>query len=114
METFMLRDRLDRNRLRAALRELADECTRIKRLLRATWERPMADEQRRACRLRRNLTELHILLAWTRARLHVTSSTQAGAEWDARAHAARIAERLAPDYATDVTTATTEPGEVRP
>jgi hypothetical protein len=108
----MLRDRIDRTKLKGAIRELAGECTRIKRLLRATWERPMADEQRRACRLKRNLTELHILLAWTRGRLHLTSSPQAA--WDARAHAARIAERLAPDYAADVTTATTEPGEVRP
>jgi len=76
----------------------------------------MADDQKRAARLRRNLTELHVLRAWARGKLHVTVAPQALRglipPWDARAHAARIAERLAPDYAAIVQPA--QESEVRP
>jgi hypothetical protein len=105
METSMLRVRIDTHRLKNDIRDLAAECTLVKRLLRAPWERPMADEQKRACRLRRSLTELHVLLAWTRGRLHVTSPPRPTEGWDAQAHATRIADRLAPDYPAPETVA---------
>jgi hypothetical protein len=125
METLMSYVRIDPHKLRTAIADLASECTLIKRVLRARWERPMAEEQKRACRLRRNLTELHVLLAWARGRLHVTSPPEQMPhvqDWDARTHAARIAERLAPDYAPPVTmertettpTTPTTPEQVRP
>ena len=100
--------------LRTDILQLAGECTRLKRVLRAPWQRPMADEQKRACRMRRNLTELHVLLAWTRGRLHVTSPPLPVAGWDARVHAATIADRLAPDYAAVVTSDGPATTEVRP
>ncbi len=109
----MLSTRIDRSRLKCSILALGTECSEIKRVLRARWTRPMADDQKRLCRLRRNLTELHILSAWTRGRLHVTSKPGA-VDWDARTHAAAIAERLAPDYACAVTAIPPATSEIRP
>ena len=105
METLMLCIRIDHDRLKTEIRALASEGTQVKRVLRAPWHRPMADEQKLLCRLRRKLTELHVLSAWARGRLHVTSPPRPGVQgWDASAHAATIAARLAPDYAAAIVT----------
>ncbi len=63
----------------------------------------MADEQRRLVRLRRRLTELHVLLARARGRFHVATPPhevrQANASWDREAWSDRVAGRVALDYA---------------
>jgi hypothetical protein len=108
----MLRDRIDIRRLRRDIADRARDCAQTKRVLRARWLRPMGEEQKRLAGLRREVTALHVLHAWTRGRLHVTAPPRAvrdaGAEWDPQAHAERVAERLAPDYAP------APAGEVRP
>jgi len=96
----MLFDRIDSDKLKRDIASLATECIELKRPLRTTWTRPMADEQRRLCRRRRQLTELHVLLAQSRGRRHVAAPPRgAAAEWDAEAWNARIAARVALDYA---------------
>jgi len=98
----MLFDGIDMRRLRRDIASVSAEICTLKRLLRQTWTRPMADEQRRAVRLARHATELCVLLARTRGRWHVTAPPrdvrQAGAAWDRDAYHARIAERVALDY----------------
>lgn len=63
----------------------------------------MADPQRALRRLGRTLTELHVLLARARARLHVLTPPRelppSNEPWDALAWNTRIAERVALDYA---------------
>ena len=76
----------------------------------------MGEEQRQLARARRHLTELHVLLAWARGRLHVRvppwslreSIGFTAAAWDAGAHAAHIAARVARDYAPQAETPETE------
>jgi hypothetical protein len=83
---------IDSERLRADLGVLARECRALKNVLGTTWPRPMADEQRRLARLRRKVTELCVLRAHSRGRLHVKSVEEPEA-WHAR-----IAARVAKDY----------------
>jgi hypothetical protein len=83
---------IDGLKLRADLGVLAHECRALKDVLRETWTRPMADEQRRLTRLRRKVTELCVLRAWSRKRLHVRNVE------DAEAWHAAIASRVAKDY----------------
>jgi hypothetical protein len=98
----MLCDRIDIHRLRSDIIAGALEHTAIKRVLRTRWVRPMAAEQRRLARLRREATERLVLLAWSRGRLHVKMPPRAvrdaGLAWDATAHAERVAARVALDY----------------
>src|SRR5262249_51864997 len=94
-ETLMLFDRIDVRRLRRDIASVSEEIRTVKRLLRQTWTRPMADEQRGAARLARRATEMCVLRARMRGRWHVTSSDP---EWDRAAWHARIAERVALDY----------------
>ena len=84
---------IDTGRLRADLVALARECRALKDMLTTTWTRPMADEQRKLARLRWKVTELCVLRAFSRGRLHVRS-VEAPKAW----HAA-IAERVGKDYA---------------
>ena len=99
----MLRNRIDRTRVRADIALAASEASAIKRALRTTWQRPMADEQRRLCRLKRRLTELYVLLASIRGRFHLSTPPEelraAGRVWDRAVWHAKIAERMAVDYA---------------
>ena len=83
---------IDGPKLRADLGVLAHECRVLKNVLRRTWTRPMADEQRRLTRLKRRVTDLCVLRAWSRKRLHVRNVE------DAEAWHAAIAERVAKDY----------------
>jgi hypothetical protein len=101
----MLSQRIDIARLRADLLESTAQCTETKRVLRTRWTKPMADEQRRLVRLRRKITDLLVLYAHVRGKLHVTACPRALREgkegeppWDAGAFNARIAERVALDY----------------
>lgn len=86
---------IDENMLRADLGALARECRALKNVLRTTWTRPMADEQRRLTRLRRKVTELCVLRAFCRKRLHVRAVRDVE---DIAAWHAAIAERVAKDY----------------
>jgi hypothetical protein len=99
----MLRIQIDEARLRHDVALLALQSRAHKRALRTPWSRPMSDEQKAACRTARLTTERLILLAWSRGRTHVSvpplELRGPGIAWDARAHAQRVAERLAPDYA---------------
>jgi hypothetical protein len=96
----MFRESVDIDRRRADLAQLTAECIEVKRALRSTWTRPMADEQRRHARLRRNITERLVLLALLRSKLHVIHPPRdAGEPWDAAVWNAKVAERIAPAYA---------------
>jgi hypothetical protein len=98
----MLRDRIDTARLRRDIAGAAASCAEIKRALRVTWTRPMADEQRRLCRARRRVTELLVLLSRSRGRYHLAAAPRevasAGTAWDREAWHARVADRVALDY----------------
>ena len=94
---------IDKKRLRADLAALARDLTNTKKLLRVTWTREMSDEQRAVVRLRRRATDLHVLLAFSRGRFHLQKPLRDGAypgmTWDRVAWHARVAERVAKDYA---------------
>jgi hypothetical protein len=98
----MLCDQIDISRLRQDIAASAQELAALKRVLRTRWERPMAPEQQRLARLRRETTERHVLLAWSHGKLHVIAPPRAvrdaGLPWDATAHAERVAGRVALDY----------------
>ncbi len=101
-ETTLSLPSIDTNRLKHDIEQLIAECTDLKSVLRATWTKPMADEQRRHLAVRRRLTERFVLLAHTRRKQHITHrprSLPEGEEWNVIEHNTRIAERLAPDYA---------------
>ena len=94
---------IDISKLVYDLHTLAAESRAVKAILRATWTRPMADDQRRLARIRRQTTELCVLRAFARGRLHVRSAPSGIAvgdpPWDAAAWHSRIASRVAKDYA---------------
>lgn len=64
----------DRRRLRSDVKTLALQCRELKRVLRVRWEQPMAEQQRQQVRLRYRVTEMHVLLAWSRGRRHLAAS----------------------------------------
>jgi hypothetical protein len=77
--------------LKTELARLAEDSRRLKRWLRTTWTRPMADVQQELVRVRRRTTELCILRAWLRGKMHLQKPLREGAypgmEWDrARYH----------------------------
>lgn len=93
---------LDHSKIRSDIALLIADCIHLKSLLRTTWTRPMADEQRRLVRVRRKLTELFVLLAFSREKLHVLKAPpHFVGQWDAGAYHRTIAMRLTPDYADD-------------
>ena len=100
---------IDSERLRADTNALARECRALKDVLGTTWTRPMADEQRKLVRLRWRVTELCVLRAWSRQRVHVTNAPRGSEQnWDRAAWHAKIAERVAKDYACADTNASAE------
>lgn len=94
---------IDDSRLRADMALLAKDARALKLVLRSTWTRPMAEEQRRLSRVRRRMTELCVLRAWSRGHCHVTRAPRDGAypgmTWDREAWHTAIAARVARDYA---------------
>ena len=90
---------MNRRALRADIRDISARIRELKAALRATWQRPMAAEQRELCRLRQRATELCVLSAFSRGKLHVKRAPHgAPTPFDAQQYHARIAERLAPGY----------------
>ena len=87
---------IDRSKLRVDVNALARECRALKNILGTTWTRPMADEQRQLVRIRRRVTELCVLRAWSRGKMHATKVANVE---DVAAWHAKIAERVAKDYA---------------
>lgn len=86
--------------LRADLRGISGQILALKRALRAPWLRPMADEQRELCKLKRRATELCALRAFARGKLHLRAAPRgASSDWNASKYHRRIAERLGPSYA---------------
>jgi hypothetical protein len=99
---------LDISKVRSAISKLIADCIHLKSILRATWTRPMADEQRRLVRVRRELTELFVLLAFSRRKLHVRAAPRdlgGSAPWDAAAYHQQIAMRLMPEYSAETVSA---------
>ena len=79
------------------IRGLEREIRELKSVLRARWERPMADEQRRHVFLRAKATELYVMVAFARGRLHVQNAPRGlspGSAWDPHAWAALLAGRV--------------------
>ncbi len=72
----------------------------LKRLLRARWTRPMADEQRELCRLKHRATELCALRAFARGRFHLQKAPRDAAERleVLSIYHQRIVDRLGPSY----------------
>lgn len=78
---------IDVERLRRDLSAQAHQARALKHVLRSTWTKPMADEQRALAELRRHITRLCILRAHLRGRRHLSSHDHA-----------RIAEHVAREY----------------
>jgi hypothetical protein len=90
---------IDRRHFAADLLEITGRIRHLKRGLGARWERPMAAEQRELYQLKLRATELCVLRAFTRGKLHVRwrESNDAAASEELEYHR-RIAERLGPVY----------------
>lgn len=87
--------------LRADLRAISAAIRGLKRVLRAPWLRPMAEQQRELCKLKLRATELCTLRAFARGKLHLQKAPRgAASDWSASEYHRRIAERLLPSYAT--------------
>jgi hypothetical protein len=59
------------NQLKQDRQELEEQIRAVKKQLRSSWTRPMADEQYELIRLKLEATELCILRAWLRGRHHL-------------------------------------------
>lgn len=85
--------------LRAALRAHAEESRALKAALRRTWTTPMGQVQRALRRCQRRTTELCILRAFLRGRMHLEKPLREGAypgmSWDGPRYHALVAARLA-------------------
>ena len=95
---------MNQRRLKEDLKTTIERITTLKRVLRATWTRPMADEQREHHHLRRRATELCVLRASVRAKLHLRAIPRwvgAAAEADFAAWHAKLVARVAKDYESD-------------
>jgi hypothetical protein len=91
---------IDHQCLRADIRDVVACIRDLKRVLRARWTRPMADEQRELSRLKLRATELCALSAFARGKFHVRAAPRgAPNDWSAPVYHRRIAERLGPSYA---------------
>ncbi len=107
---------IDRQKLRADLCALSRECRALGDVLGRAWTRPMADEQRRLVRLRWRVTELCVLAASSRGKMHAKKVRNVE---DIAAWHARILERVSKDYpspepvAADIATATSDDGARR-
>ncbi|MCA9642790.1 MAG: hypothetical protein H6718_13845 [Polyangiaceae bacterium] len=84
------------------------ESRSLKRRLRAPWQEPMADAQRRLHQLRQSLTEIYCVLAFTRGRVHRRTEPTCWlgvpweGKWDALDYAKRVTARFAPELLSEV------------
>lgn len=93
---------IDKSRLSSAIASLALDCIHLKQVLRTRWTRPMIEEQRRLIRARRAVTELHVLLALSREKLHVLHPPRDfmgdREKWNAAAYNQTLAMRMLPEF----------------
>lgn len=86
--------------LKSDLRLLSERIRGLKRVLRAPWLTPMADQQRELHQLKSRATELCALAAFARGRFHLQRPPRSAAgDWSAEQYHLAIAERLGPSYA---------------
>jgi hypothetical protein len=89
-------------KLKQDIHEIEAEIAAIKQPLRTTWTRPMGKEQWDLITLRSKATDLYILRAWNRGKLHRQNPPEAirvgSGFWSPEEHAQAVWERLAPDY----------------
>lgn len=91
---------LDLGLFRSDIAAISGQIVDLKRALRSTWQKPMADEQRELVRLKLRATELCALRAFSRGRLHLLRPPRGSSgEWTAEGYHRRILERLGPSYA---------------
>lgn len=62
---------IDIAQLKTDRRRLDERILEVKKQLRSTWTRPMGDVQAELISLKRQVTELHILRAHARGRVHL-------------------------------------------
>ena len=79
---------LNLNQLAGDRRAVEDQIRALKSVLRTTWTRDMAAEQRELVARKREATELCVLRAWARGRWHLADHDRCR----------EIAERRAPEY----------------
>ena len=65
------KDNMDNIKLKNDRKALEERIREVKKELRSTWTRPMAGLQTEHLRLKKEATELCILRAWSRGRLHL-------------------------------------------
>jgi hypothetical protein len=91
---------IDVSKIIAIINCTAEEIRPLKRRLRQRWTEPMADTQRALIRLKRRATELCVLRAHLRQRIHLHHRPHWwSGEWNPTEAAARIAERVGLAYA---------------
>ena len=81
---------IDISKLRADRRALDRRIIALKQVLRATWTEPMADRQRELLACKHEATELCVLRAWGRGRLHLADRDRCEAIAERRATAYRL------------------------
>lgn len=79
---------MDTQRLKEDRKALEERIREVKAELRSTWTRPMGDVQVEHLRLKKEATELCILRAWLRGKLHLADAE----------HCKEIAERRMAEY----------------
>lgn len=79
---------MDIQRLKQDRKALEERIREVKAELRSTWTRPMGDVQAEHLRLKKEATELCILRAWLRGKLHLSDAE----------HCKTIAERRMAEY----------------
>jgi len=103
MRTNDIEVEVDTLALRAALADAAAAITDLKRMLRRTWTRPMAVEQRALCALAEKATLLCILRAHLRGRQHLQRPMRRGSypgmKWDPVAYHRQAAAHAAVRFA---------------
>lgn len=75
-------------KLKQDRRALEEQIREVKKQLRSTWTKPMANEQYQLIALKRKATELCILRAWMRGRNHLSDAD----------YCKEVAERVALQY----------------
>lgn len=97
--------KIDINRLQQALAGVAEGIKAIKKVLRSPWPEgeEMAPKQWELHKLQRRATELCVLRARLRGRYHIKVAPRmfrdAGVAWDAEQYHAKIAGKLAEEFA---------------
>jgi hypothetical protein len=100
--------KIDLPRLQQAMAAAAEAILVIKKVLRSPWPEgaEMAPQQWELHKLQRRATDLCVLRARMRGRYHLAAAPRAlrdaGLAWDQERHHARIAEKLAAEFAAEV------------